>query len=618
VTTRRVLDATAGVLFVVPLASVWGEAALPLVPKLLAGVIAVATLARPMVGLSVVAGLLSLTPALQVLTRSPAGVAGLAEALILPLLGAGFLRLALAPDAGGGRLGRPASLLALVVAVGGAVLTAAEFAYLPLSGVAIRTWHYVTRDYFSGEEVFGDFHRAAGWIVGLGLAVLAERVLGRDRAALRSVTRMAVVGAAAAALLSINRVAEVAIRSPDPWVAVARAFDEYRFSPFYSDLNAAGSLQVLFLVPAMWIAAVLRERWAWLAVGAIAPALWFTGSRAALVAFFAGAALAWGLARRIPRRRWVAAGLVILGASAFVTWTSRPGRAAVSEALAIRWSLAELGLRVAATDPVLGVGADRLRSASAPLVGPDLVRRYPPAAGGDNAHNNFVQVLAEFGVIGFAALSWLLVASLRRGSRDQPEPAGQGDRAGILGGLVAFLLTGLAGHPLLDPNVRLCFFLWVGLAAASTAGQRWPAAGRWSRGSIAAALVLVAAVLPGRIAVARHAADLRGIVLGAGPAVQGPDGQPYRPVERRSSFFVSARSTVVELPLRHDAEDPAPCRVEVGVDGQPAWVFEVGAGAWHPGRLLLPPAAPGRTSRRIDLMVVTDDCRLLVGSLTAR
>ena len=617
-TWRRAGEAAVLALFAVPLASLTLEPTLPLLVKAMAGIVFVVTAARPGLGLCLVAGLLRLAPALHAWSGSLVGGHGVAQAMVLPLLVAGFGRLAFSHDDRPGRLGPPAWLLAAVIAACGVTLTAAELAYASLPQVGLQTLEHAGRDFFAGTEAFGDLHRAAAWIEALALAVLVERTL-RGRATLaRSVVRMALIGGAAAALFSANRVAELAIGSADPIATVARAFQEYRFNPFYADLNAAGSLQVLFLVPALWIAGGLGERWVWITTIPLTVALWFSGSRAALAATFVGAAVAWWLAHRLPKRWWLVLVAALVGTAAFVAWSGRPGRASIGQALAIRWDLGVLGLRVAATEPVLGVGVGRMYAASAPLVTADIARRYPPATKGDNAHNNFVQVLAESGVIGLVAFLWLIAIAVG-GARESPGSTPATDRPGAIGGLVAFLLTCLAGHPLLNDNVRFCFFLWIGIAAAGVTRPVLSSAGsRASRWVIVAALLIVAAVLPMRVAADRRAANLRGVIVGASAEMNGEDGVGYRLAEPVSSWFVRATTTLVELPLRADTAQAAPCRVEIDVDGQPASVVSVDADAWRAEQLLLPPAERGRGSRRLDLRVKTEGCRLRVGPLVAR
>jgi O-antigen ligase len=103
---------------------------------------------------------------------------------------------------------------------------------------------------------------------------------------------------------------------------------------------------------------------------------------------------------------------------------------------------------------------------------PRFVRGYPGAGGAENAHNYFLQVFAEGGIVAFAGLlallgsiAWAMYRSIRRG-----DPATARFGLGLSVGLVAFVLTWLTGHPLLTLSNQLWFatVLAVGLAAAGT------------------------------------------------------------------------------------------------------------------------------------------------------
>jgi hypothetical protein len=456
---RRAFDGLVMAAFALPLSSMWQEPDVPLALKLAGALVLVVTAARPAIGLCLAAGMLPVAPVIGIIAGAQIGPGGV-EALVLPFLIAGFGRLAMARGPMLSRIAWPAWVFAGVIAAGCATLVASD----------AQIWRHLTREYVVDARGFRDLHLAAGWIEALALAVLIERLARAHPASIEPAVRLAIVGAGAAAALAANRVADVMIRSDDALGALAWLVREYRFSAFYPDLNAAGSVYALFLVPAVWLAAARRQHWAWLAVASIGLALWFSGSRAALLAAVAGTVLAWWLARRLPRRWWIGATAVAIVVASVVVWSGRHGRATAGEAVAIRWDLAMLGLRVAATKPVLGVGVGRMPGASAPLVTPDLARRFPPAAAGENAHNNFVQILAESGPIALAAFLWILVIPAAGWRRLATAAEAAGDRPGLLGGLAAFVLTCLAGHPLITEHIRLCFFFWIGIAAA--AGRR--------------------------------------------------------------------------------------------------------------------------------------------------
>ena len=115
-----------------------------------------------------------------------------------------------------------------------------------------------------------------------------------------------------------------------------------------------------------------------------------------------------------------------------------------------------------------------------PLVGVGLGRvpREAAAFGGgpmrENTHNLFLQLLAETGLIGFAAFAALCTAITTTLSRAVVAPSHPDNRPLALGGLIAvlgFLLTLLTGHALLLPSGQILFasFTALVLTAAATA-----------------------------------------------------------------------------------------------------------------------------------------------------
>lgn len=616
-TARRAVDAALALLFALPLASLWTEPSASLTLKLFAAAVLVLTALRPGLGLCLAAALLPISPALHA-TMPAAAIEREAQALVLALLSAGFARFAFTPEGSRSRLALPALALGLVVAARGAIFSAADLADLSLVQSAGAVLSHVTREYFVPHERLPDLHRALAWIVSLALAVLVERFIRNDRSTTEPVLRLAIVGAAAAAAFTIFRAGQLVVASGDGLAGLVRMIREYRFNPFLADLNATGSMQLLYLIPAAWIAVTRRALWAWSATTLITVALWFTGSRAAVLAAFGGALAASVLARRMPRRWWVAVAVVAIGAAALTVWGTRPRRATVSEAMTIRWHMAVVGLQAAATDPLLGIGVDRLRTASAPLIPPELARMWRPAANGENAHNNFVQVLAESGVLGLAAFLWLLAASVGAPSRWRTDASSDVIRPGIVGGLAAFLLTSLAGHPLLIEAVRLCFFFWLGCMAAGTSLEVPPRGGRWPARVMAALALLLAVVVVPRIATARRDANAVGATAGAAPLAGRVDGVPYQPAGRDSAWVIAPETTTVEWTLRADFGSPRPCRVEIEVDRRLGAVLDLDDIVWRPVRLVLAPPARPRPSRRLDVRVQTDGCLLLAGPMRLR
>ena len=97
-----------------------------------------------------------------------------------------------------------------------------------------------------------------------------------------------------------------------------------------------------------------------------------------------------------------------------------------------------------------------------------------------NAHNNYVQVMAELGVPGLLLFVAVIVAALKTGFSRAGPP---GPSWGLLAGLCAYLLTCLLGHPLLIVAAAYPFWTALGLAASAAPAEVQtepdPAASGW-------------------------------------------------------------------------------------------------------------------------------------------
>ncbi len=292
------------------------------------------------------------------------------------------------------------------------------------------------------------------------------------------------------------------------------------------------------------------------------------------------------------------------------------GSSTVGDAVGVRGEMTRISLQVAAIEPVFGIGLGRFRTSTVAFISPELVKRLPGLVIGENAHNNFLQLLAELGPIALVAVMWMLVVPLRTTwairQLGQPDPV----QAGIAGGVVAFAISAVAGHPLLNDHLRACFFLALGLAAGVDAPAQPPLPGtaRRDRAVVAVIAVLLAAIavtLPSRMTKRRNGMSLDTVVIGASEERQAPDAIPYRLAEARAILFVPARAKAVEMPIRADPESKTPCAIRVTVDGIPAEPDAALPDGWH--SLSLPVTAPtDHRSRRVEI-VSPPECRLRVG-----
>jgi O-antigen ligase len=148
------------------------------------------------------------------------------------------------------------------------------------------------------------------------------------------------------------------------------------------------------------------------------------------VALVAGLAATTVVAGRPWRRAWIVAAVAAFGLAAVAVSQTSVVSSRVTLASQDRVEEAKAALRLAAGHPVAGVGPGR---AVLRWIGPDgfhLTARY--------AHNEYLQTLAELGVVGLALLAGLLFSIGRDvWTARPPATASRELWAGVVAGLVA-------------------------------------------------------------------------------------------------------------------------------------------------------------------------------------
>ena len=277
-----------------------------------------------------------------------------------------------------------------------------------------------------------------------------------------------------------------------------------------------------------------------------------------------------------------------------------------------RFEFAATGLRIWATEPLFGVGAGRYGDLSARYSSPWLLRLYP---NGENAHNNYLQIAAEFGAVGLAAFLWLLTAiawNVCRAVRIGPglDPL----LAGTSVGAAAFLIASLTSHPLLLGETAYPFWIVSGLALA-TAVRHGPGPARAGHGTAVGCrvvpVVLLLVTLPARIEGVTHElmqANVRDGLDGLKGVyaleAQGHDGTPYRWTGPRAAFFAPGDAYLARIPLRAPHSMPGRrVTVDVAIDGRPVMRVPMFPPDWI--EVAVPLAGPrsDRALARIDLIV---------------
>ena len=475
----------------------------------------------------------------------------------------------------------------------------------------------IRADYFVDRGAFEAANIGLIQIESLALFAAAAALAVAMPAFVASFARMLVAGAAAAALLNLQRFVQIVLRADASTRAIGATLRHVRINVAYGDVNAAGSFFALTGTAAagLSITRTLRALTAGLvATTVIVAAMWLTGSRAAVAAFLL-ASFGLVLAVRPSRNKRVAiaAGLTACIAAILLfalLFPERVGRSAMSIGWLTRIEMAKVSLRMTADHPWFGVGAGRFYDASAEYMpSTRLAGIYPQ----ENAHNNYLQVLAELGVLGSLLLLWLVITSCRYALA-----VARGDgpaRRAVLAGLAAFALTMLFGHPLLTPEVCYVFALSAGVATGAGMSPRAPALRDSVRWAAIAAGIALAATVPIRVHAARLSANFDQVAWGVGPWQATDDGVKARAVRGQATVFVPTTARIVDIPVRLD-EPGTRVVLSVRYHGHLADDLVVSTTSWSRYRLFL---VGGRQESRYEPVVLVpksgDVTNVLIGKL---
>jgi hypothetical protein len=496
------------------------------------------------------------------------------------------------------------SLLAYASLVAASI--AAELLVQPmlLGGYYPPMWPFLTREYFIAPQWFPALQAGVVVLQSIALAAIAYQI-GDDPRNWQRLAAMVLVGGVAAALLNIAQFTGIASTLATGLKDVPHLLLAARVNVVHGDINAGGSMFVMMVFGAGgFLAARAYLPFAAAALAVLCVGLWLTGSRASILtaaAFAVLIACAWALRTTTRWKRWTAAGVVAgMALGVFVVRTAYPdrfGSGSADIALEIRKHMAVAALKMTADRPVFGVGVGRFYDRSPAYMSEWVLRHYPR----ENAHNNFLQVLAELGITGLAAFAAVLVVALR----GAPPDVIRRPYLGLKAGVAAFLLTCLSGHPLLTRDVSYIFFIALGLlmAGASRAPIATvpPERRRWEWLAIGVAVVLLAASLPVRARASAKLLDLENVARGLwSPALEG---KRVRRVGRHAVFFVRADHPRVVIPFQARERFRNPVEIEVWLNGSKADRFKLPIEGWMPYRLTLigKPARPG--FHRVDLFV---------------
>jgi hypothetical protein len=209
--------------------------------------------------------------------------------------------------------------------------------------------------------------------------------------------------------------------------------------------------------------------------------------------------------------------------------------------------------RVIGTHPYLGIGPGRYFRDSPGFLTPQLAWSY----GSENAHNNYLQVTTEEGIIGFFVYAAFFAGAISLAFRALARAPHDRRLLGITAGVVAFLGTCLVGHPLLVPEVAAAFFLLLALGASLGGSvllnpvRRVRLQADGTRRLLMVTATILFAVLPAwtleKPMAAVHLEEVDGMYYGdEGTA----DGVPFHWTRKFASQYVPNTWRIIELPLR--------------------------------------------------------------------
>ena len=495
-----------------------------------------------------------------------------------------------------------------------------------LEAIALRYFGYADPTGVSDAAKFFE-----GFAIVAATLELFRRKPGLGRS-LPLVLAMSAIAAAAASVLLWFGIAPQKILEREAVIG-------YRFSAHVLDPNAAASHFVLVLCLAVGTA--LRERGGrrgfWIATAAACTVgLWMSRSRSAEAAaglvipaaFLWAATTEWSRAKRLSLIGGVLAVLLVFGAIRAVQIERDP----TYTASGFRQQFVMSSFRVIGTHPYLGIGPGRYFRDSPNFLTPQLAWSY----GSENAHNNFLEITTEAGIIGFFLYAAWFAGALVPPFRALARNPRDWRLVGCTAGIVAFLGTCLMGHPLLVPEVAAAFFFQTALAAAlggsailnglAKAGHYRNSADASTRvipwRAITAVGTIAFAVLPAwtleKPLVPVHLEEVDGLYYADGGIA---DGVPFRWTRQYASVYVPRTARVVDLPLRSPlaAITKQPTLVQIttsGITVQNVLVTD----SWKHVIIGLPPPEPplqvsrinlrsNRTARLSELIPGTEDQR---------
>ena len=491
-------------------------------------------------------------------------------------------------------------------------------------GIEFRPW----ATSFGGLASAGN---AARFLEGLALMTAARMLCVDDPSFGRRLLRTLAIAAVGTAILSVGAVLQ-------QWSAGGRSLlfvlQAERIAFHVTKVNTASSSFMLFLPVLLGLEAWSAQssphprsisvlHWTVTAAGAglLLAAVWLTGARTAMMA---GAVVAVGASvyamvrGRMEHLAWrsvaavgAAAGVVaiVVGFGLYLKAGGSAHTTPIDVALDMRVSIWRTALRMLTAHPLFGMGVGHFQYQVAAFEPDEALVAYLRGSRFD-AHNQFLQVATELGLVGgmlfigmFAAILWRAWTAFRK-SHDAL-------LGGAVAGVVAFLITCLAGQPLLYEVVAYPFWMVLGvvLAAGDTSAPAIPAgradASRRLRSRLITWFLIVLALsIPVRVWQGQDRVNFALAGYGFSRWYHPSYGRPYRLVRDTGTFFTYPHARSLELPIRRDVEAGRNrLDVDISLDGRFARRLTLTNDEWQTVEFMIP-ADAHRRFRRIDLAVL--------------
>jgi O-antigen ligase len=261
------------------------------------------------------------------------------------------------------------------------------------------------------------------------------------------------------------------------WLRATRS--GWIYGPYVSHNNYAGLMEMLVPIPLVFCLTRYAQGHLRTAVAAgaalMAGTIFLSGSRGGMISFVAEMILFAIVLIKMQKGTKVAAGvgvfavvivalLLWVGGTEFARRVSTIGAETKQELSGgLRWTIDKDGLRMLAHKPILGWGFGTF-----PVAYPQFRTFYTTFFIND-AHNDYLQLAVETGVVGVALMVWFLVAMYRAAFRKLPDWPDDINGAVTLACLLG--CTGILVHSFVDFNLQIpanaaWFYVLCGVAAS--------------------------------------------------------------------------------------------------------------------------------------------------------